>query len=213
MSLNIGSKITVRGTEYTVRCIGPNGEGKFFGRRAFLLEDGAGNFAQGYGKTLTANSKLTEVSSDVSRALWTQRGFTFPAEPETAEETDAGTYNPHPEWPIEPLCCSYHYPVSGAPEEIPAETEDPTYISDVKVRQLAAGWAGGADELQALATTGAILPGLSDLVRRLLDPKMSHDGTYPPGNSPEAEELRSILRYANYHGERGRVAGWSNLNY
>lgn len=32
-----------------------------------------------------------------------------------ASMEDDPDYNPHPDWPVEPLCCSFHYPsVAGA---------------------------------------------------------------------------------------------------
>lgn len=292
MSLTIGSTINIRGTAYTLRHIGPTGEGKFFGKRAFLLEDGAGNFVQGYGKTIAARSKLTEVSSDVSRALWTQRGYVFPVLPFVVTDSEGcapgETVKTLGAFATEDAAAEYietlpdfetgRYGLTGPSDDEDTETADdgaptssygcgdescegcygteawrlanlPAYWlaeqfryemcdecgqdedghtaerdafgnfraiclpSDVEVRELAAGWASDLDALQALATSGAIRPDLSDLIARNLDPAQSFDGDYPAEGSSEAEELRSIRRYAEAKGERGPVAGWSDLNY
>lgn len=77
-------------------------------------------------------------------------------------------------------------------------------IGDGCVRVIASWWAQGYGPLQSLTTTGAIVFGIEE--------EMSEARMLAGDVSPE--DVRYLHRLADYverHGERGPVAGWSNL--
>lgn len=68
MATEIGTTVTVRGTDYRVinrRSMSHCGS-KFYGRFVYTLADAAGKRFTWYGKTVSHNSKLTEVSGGAS---------------------------------------------------------------------------------------------------------------------------------------------------
>ena len=62
--------VKVRGTMFIILGCGPSGEGKFFGRRAWLLMDEDWNLKQCYGKAVAHNSAIEPAMRDI----WVRRG-------------------------------------------------------------------------------------------------------------------------------------------
>ncbi|MEV3856095.1 hypothetical protein AB0J38_17440 [Streptomyces sp. NPDC050095] len=89
----------------------------------------------------------------------------------------------------------------------------PEIISDLDARKIASEWHGGqATALYSLTSCGAILPGLVGEIDRelwfcLLDGDVTDD------DRDGARQLGKLRDYAQHHGERGPVDGWSELNW
>ncbi len=65
MSKRVGDKVRVRGTEYRITDIhsyAGNGS-KGFGKHRITVQDAEGRTFTAYGRTITGNSRLTEVSA------------------------------------------------------------------------------------------------------------------------------------------------------
>lgn len=79
-------------------------------------------------------------------------------------------------------------------------------ISDGVARVIAAGWAEGMGPLQSLATTGAIVDGVADEISENYSREIARGL-----ESSFRAELDALMVYVLDRGERGPVAGWSDL--
>ena len=91
-------------------------------------------------------------------------------------------------------------------------------LSDVEARRIASEWHGGVGSaLYVLASTGAIVDGVSgEIYRNILDER-SRIGTDDPDPSREDHQglwdLEGLRSYVRESGRRGPVEGWGNLNW
>lgn len=85
-------------------------------------------------------------------------------------------------------------------EDLIAGAPNASIIDDLEARQIAAQWTyDGSDAVSAFAESGRIE---GDLIRRI-------DWRYRTANREHRAELDKLRAYAEHHGERPSVEGWS----
>ena len=98
-------------------------------------------------------------------------------------------------------------------------------LRDVDVARIASEWHGGMfTALYSLASTGAIHTPESDItgwerdtiaeIRECLDEIEAHPNANPPNDyDTDKADLTALLEYVTFHGVRGEVSGWGDLNW
>jgi hypothetical protein len=82
-------------------------------------------------------------------------------------------------------------------------------ITDLQARVVASAWHGGqSSALYSLASTGAIRTDLGDEIRACIGHVPMQDGM-----STDEAALHALRLYVENIGERGYVAGWSDLRW
>jgi len=75
-------------------------------------------------------------------------------------------------------------------------------ISDAAARTIAAGWVDGTGPMSCLATSGAIVDGLTAEIESCVRMAVT---------LADKEALNALAYYAEAHGSRGPQTGWSCL--